>query len=126
MWLDTSMKSVKPGKAALLALFDALDDWFNNRVPTLTNFHGCFFINTSSEYADPASKIYQQCQQHKLRVRKLIECQVMQLHAEQAVERLTDSLALLKEGAIVTAQVQGDHQAAIKAKLLAERLLEEY
>ncbi len=32
-------------------------------------------------------------------------------------------LALLKEGAIVTAQVQGDKQAAIKARRLAEQML---
>lgn len=126
MWLDTSMKSVKPGKQALLAMFDALDDWINNRVPTLTRFHGCFFVNISSEYTDPESFIYQQCQQHKLRVRKLIEYQVDQLQLKQGGDVLTDNMALLKEGAIVTAQVQGDQQAAIKAKRLAEHLLQEY
>lgn len=124
MWLDTSMKSVKSGKPALLAMFDALDDWINDQVPTLTSFHGCFFINTSSEYADPESSIYQQCQQHKLRVRKLIEYQVAQLQLKQGADALTDSLVLLKEGAIVTAQVQGDQQAALKAKRLAEYLLQ--
>lgn len=123
VWLDTSMQSVKPGKPALLAMFDALDDWFNDRVPTLTSFCGCFFINTCSEYGDPQSNIYKLCQQHKYRVRELIEQQVKQLNLSEGVNTLTDSLALLKEGAIVTAQLQADKAAAIKAKLVAEQLL---
>jgi len=123
VWLDTSMRSVKPGKPALLAMFDALDDWFNNRVPTLTSFYGCFFINTCSEYGDPESNIYKLCQQHKYRVRELIEQQVKQLNLGVGVNTLTDSLALLKEGAIVTAQLQADKAAAIKAKQVAEQLL---
>ncbi len=123
VWLDTSMQSVKPGKAAILAMFDALDDWFNDRVPTLADFHGCFFINTCSEYSEPSSNIYQQCQRHKLSVHKLIEQQVNQITIEDDNQTLTDNIAMLKEGAIVTAQVLGDKLAAVKAKKLAEALL---
>lgn len=122
-WLDKRMTSVESGRPALLNMFDALDDWFNNRVPTLANFHGCFFINTCSEYGNPESTINQLCQQHKLRVRALINSHVKQLHLKQDENMLTDSLVLLKEGAIVTAQVQADKTAAIKAKLIAEQLL---
>lgn len=123
VWLDTSMQSVKPGKAAILAMFDALDDWFNDRVPTLAAFHGCFFINTCSEYSEPSSTVYQQCQRHKLSVRKLIEQQINQINFDGDKQKLTDNIAMLKEGAIVTAQVVGDKNAAIKAKNLAECLL---
>ena len=123
VWLDTSMQSVKPGKAAILAMFDALDDWFNDRVPTLAAFHGCFFINTCSEYSEPSSTIYQQCRRHKLSVRKLIEQQVNQINFDGDNQKLTDNITMLKEGAIVTAQVVGDKSAAIKAKNLAECLL---
>ncbi|WP_438970031.1 TetR/AcrR family transcriptional regulator, partial [Methylophaga sp.] len=55
VWMDSAMQSVKPGKPALLVMFDALDDWFHNRVPTLSRFNGCFFINTCSEYGDETS-----------------------------------------------------------------------
>ncbi len=123
VWLDKRMTSVESGKPALLVMFDALDDWFNNRVPTLANFHGCFFINTCSEYGNPESTIYQLCQRHKLRVRELIMSHVKQLQLNEDVNVLTDRLVLLKEGAIVTAQVQADKAAAKKAKLIAEQLL---
>lgn len=121
-WLETRMQQQKPGKAALLSMFDALDDWFNNRVETLASFNGCFFINTCAEYGDPATPLHRQCHQHKQRVRALIRQQVKTMNSKTDQEGLTDMLAMLKEGAIVTAQVQGDKQAAVKAKKLAEQL----
>lgn len=124
-WLAGRMQQSQPGKPALLAMFDALDDWFNNRVDGLAGFNGCFFINTCAEYGDPATPQQRQCHQHKQRVRSLIRQQVDKLDHCKDRPALTDQLALLKEGAIVTAQVQGDKQAAIKARQLASRLLEE-
>lgn len=123
-WLEARMQQQKPGKAALLTMFDALDDWFNNRVDTLASFNGCFFINTCSEYSDPDTPQHRQCHQHKQRVRALIKKQVEALKAGTDQDALVDMLAMLKEGAIVTAQVQGDKQAAIKARRLAETLLQ--
>jgi hypothetical protein len=32
------------GEAGILEMFAALDDWFNDRVTELQDFHGCFFI----------------------------------------------------------------------------------
>lgn len=123
-WLAARMQEQRAGKAALLAMFDALDDWFNDRVESLAPFNGCLFINTCSEYGDPATPQHQQCHQHKLRVRALIQQQVEALHLKTDKNYLVDMLAMLKEGAIVTAQVQGDRQAALKARQLAESLLE--
>lgn len=122
-WLEQRMQNSEPGKAALLAMFDALDDWFNDRVETLASFNGCFFINTCGEYADPEAVPHQLCHQHKSRVRDLIEVQVTRFARVKDSAWLVDMLALLKEGAIVTAQVQGDKQAAIKARGLAEQML---
>lgn len=122
-WLDQRMQDSEAGKAGILAMFDALDDWFNDRVETLANFNGCFFINTCGEYAEAEALPHQLCCQHKSRVRDLIEAQVKSLGEVKEPEWLVDMLALLKEGAIVTAQVQGDKQAAIKARRLAEQML---
>lgn len=122
-WLTQRLERKEAGKAALLSLFNALDDWFNNRVEQLANFNGCFFINTTADYGDPASIPHQLCADHKKRVRELIERQVRCLNVDEPGE-LTDMLSMLKEGAIVTAQVQGDKQAALKARQLAEQLLE--
>ncbi len=122
-WLEQRMQASEAGKAAILTMFDALDDWFNDRVETLASFNGCFFINTCGEYADPEALPHQLCHEHKSRVRDLIVAQVKTLAKVKDEAWLADMLALLKEGAIVTAQVQGDKQAAIKARRLAEQML---
>mgnify|MGYP000518938206 CR=1 FL=1 len=124
-WLQQRINREQAGKPALLAVFDALDDWFNDRVPSLTAFNGCFFINTCSEYADVWSGPHQLCHEHKKRVRALIETQLARLDQVRDPVWLVDMLSMLKEGAIVTAQVQGDRQAALKARRLAEQLLTE-
>lgn len=120
-WASKRMQQ-HTGKLAILALFDALDDWFNNRVETLAAFHGCLFINTCSEYGDPSSTPHQLCREHKQRIHGLVKAQ-LQLMQVSEPDYLADMLAMLKEGAIVTAQIQGDKQAAQKAKRLAEQML---
>lgn len=121
-WAAQRMEQEPNAKDAILALFDALDDWFNDRVEALAAFHGCLFINTCSEYGDENSTPYQLCRAHKQRIHGLVKQQleIMQL-AEP--DYLADMLTMLKEGAIVTAQIQGDKTAAIKARRLAEQLL---
>jgi hypothetical protein len=116
------MQQAGKGEAAILALFDALDDWFNDRVESLTAFHGCLFINTCSEYGDPLSVPHQLCRTHKQRIHDLVKQELLEIPVSEP-EYLADMLTLLKEGAIVTAQVQGDKQAAKKAKRLASQLL---
>lgn len=122
-WASQRMQMASSAKAAILALFDALDDWFNDRVETLSAFHGCLFINTCSEYGDPLSAPHQLCRAHKLRIHALVKAQLNELAVAEP-EYLADMLTMLKEGAIVTAQVQGDKLAAKKAKRLAEDILE--
>lgn len=121
-WASQRMQQAGKGQAAILALFDALDDWFNDRVETLAAFHGCLFINTCSEYGDPNSVPYQLCRAHKQRIHELVKQELVEIQASEP-EYLADMLTMLKEGAIVTAQVQGDKLAAKKAKRLAQQLL---
>lgn len=121
-WVTSRMQQEQAGKPAILAVFDALDDWFNDRVETLAAFYGCLFINTCSEYGDPESTPHQLCRAHKQRIHQLIKQQLQEMQHPEA-DYLADMLTMLKEGAIVTAQVQGDKLAAKKAKRLAEQLL---
>jgi AcrR family transcriptional regulator len=121
-WATQRMQQEDAGKAAILALFDALDDWFNDRVENLAAFHGCLFINTCSEYGDPSSTPHQLCRAHKRRIHELVKQELKTMAVAEA-DYLADMLTMLKEGAIVTAQVQGDKLAAKKAKRLAEQLL---
>jgi len=121
-WLKTRLDNFPPGAAALEELFNALDDWFNNRVSQLHDFRGCFFINASAEYHQHA--VNRQCASHKARIAELIAQQVHALGLGKAIEReLVDGLCLLKEGAIVQAYVNGDMDAAIKAKRSCARLI---
>lgn len=126
-WLHSRLEKVKPGYEGLNELFDAIDDWINNRVNLLTDFHGCFFINTCAEFSDPLHPLHQRCQQHKKKVNGLIERQILALGIHSpAVHSITESISLLKEGAIVMAHVQGDLNAAQKAKDMAWILLAAY
>lgn len=116
-WIASRLNAVKPGYDGLNELFDALDDWINNRVELLTDFHGCFFINTCAEFNDPKHPLHQKCQQHKHRINGLIERQVIALGIHHPIAgTVTESISLLKEGAIAMAHVQGHLSAAQKAK----------
>lgn len=123
-WLEQRMDSKPAGKEALLEMFDAVDDWINNRVPNLHRFHGCFFINTCGEYSDPEHPVHKRCAAHKTRVFELVKQHAGELggSADDA-ENLANALFLLKEGAIVKAHVEGDLDAAAKAKRIAERMI---
>lgn len=126
-WLENRLSEAKPGVDKVHTLFDALDDWFNDRVIDLLPFHGCFFINVSAEFGEPDNPLHQLCRSHKESIRQLIMAQVKTLNINSSmVESLTDALCLLKEGAITLAHVQGDRHAAVKAKATAELLLQGY
>ena len=123
-WLKGNLDKATSGMDKIDALFDALDDWFNDRVDALSPFHGCFFINVSGEYSAPDHPIHQQCTQHKRNVAMLLRGQFEVLGIDASLgSRLTDDLCLLKEGAITLAYVQGDRKAALKAKDTAKRLV---
>ncbi|WDE14605.1 TetR/AcrR family transcriptional regulator [Thalassomonas haliotis] len=123
-WLKQQLDAAPPGKAAVLALFDALDNWFNNRSEELGEFNGCFFINASAEYSQAESLIYAACQQHKAHVRALIKSHVDCFASdENKSNQITDNLCILKEGAITTAKVQAKLSAALDSKALAALML---
>ncbi|MCV6590342.1 MAG: TetR/AcrR family transcriptional regulator [Marinobacterium sp.] len=130
-WLNTKMKGARAGAASIDAFFAALHDWINEQVPELGPFRGCFFINVSAEYSQPGCRIFAGCQRHKQALRDLLREHVALYlkHAslgggsETQIDNLTDSLLQLKEGAVVTAHIMGDNQAALKAQEAARQLL---
>lgn len=123
-WLNNKLEEVPQGKQALIALFYALDDWFNNRCPELNTFNGCFFINACAEYSHPQSLIFLACKQHKENIRAIINAHVQQFEADQEKsEILTNNLCLLKEGAITTAKVQSQPAAALNVIPLVSSLI---
>lgn len=104
-------------RAKLLALFDFLDVWFAD-----PDFHGCAFINTAAEYADPQHPFRALSTRHKELVLQGIRTLCQQMNIAET-ETLAAQLALLMEGAIVTAQVTPGSNAAQQAKHIADILL---
>lgn len=101
----------------LVALFDVAEHWFCG-----DRFYGCMFINAIAEYAQKQSAIRTACQEFKRLLRTY-----MQELAEQAgaahPSDLADELALLLEGATVTAQVSAQPGAARTARRVAALLV---
>ncbi|UTW56142.1 TetR/AcrR family transcriptional regulator [Kordiimonas sp. SCSIO 12610] len=118
-WLFRRMEELADtAKGQLLAVFDALDEWFQK-----DDFKGCLFIKASSEYQRPDHPIHKQAAEHK----RLLHLHFEALAARtglQAPDQVARQILLLKEGAIVTAQLQGSENAAGDAKAAAKYILE--
>ncbi|GAB4357491.1 MAG: TetR/AcrR family transcriptional regulator [Kiloniellaceae bacterium] len=118
-WLFARMAALGgTPRGQLLALFDALGEWFAE-----PGFKGCMFVKAASEFQDAKDPIHAQAAAHKA----LLFGHLKALAAEAgagAPEGLARQLLILKEGAIVTAQVEGRLQAATEAKAAAAVLLD--
>jgi len=108
----------KTPKARLLAIFDFAERWFQQ-----SNFYGCLFINTIGEYSENDTAIRQICQDYK----KLVKDYILSLCEQvgtSAPQELAEELALLLEGATVTAQVSQNPKTAKIAKRVAKVLID--
>lgn len=114
---DVSRAANAP-ETRLLAVYDVAEAWFKQR-----NFFGCMFINAVGEYATADSPIRQISIEYKKLMRAYLLGLCHQLDVAQP-EELADALALLLEGAIVTAQVSQLAQAAQTAKKAAKILID--
>jgi AcrR family transcriptional regulator len=101
----------------LLAVFDVLDHWFRRE-----SFRGCAFINTTVELADPAHPAHRAVLAHKTRTRDYFH-ELAQAAGLPEPSELSDQWMLLSEGAIVTALVEDDRDAAKRARRAAATLL---
>lgn len=126
-WLFSRVDESPMGIERIHALFDSLDDWFNNRVAGFQLFRGCFFINAIAEFGDSSSRINQLCVQHKIDIRNFIETKINEISINAAnIELVIDSVQILKEGAITTATMTNDLNAAKKAKEAALMIINAY
>jgi AcrR family transcriptional regulator len=107
----------KTPRERLLAIFDALEEWFRGR-----DFSGCMFINASAEFAPFDNPIHSAAAEHK----RLILSYVHELASAAGAkdpDALAQGLMLLMEGAIVMAYVAGQPDAARQARKAAEILV---
>ena len=107
----------KTPEKRLLAVFDAIGDWFAQ-----DDFRGCMFINAASEYCGLDGRIGELAARHKRMVRE----EIRRLANEAGISHpaaLADQLALLLEGAIVMALMEEGSDWASTAKEAARSLI---
>ena len=101
----------------LLAVFDWMMDWVSDK-----EFRGCFFQKAMAEYQELQEPIHQAALAHKVR----FYGEIRRLVAEAGLKTpksLTDQLALLIEGAIVTSHATGSSVPVVRAKEAAVALI---
>lgn len=101
----------------LLAVFDVGEQWFQQN-----NFYGCMFINAIGEYSQADTPIRDVCREFKALIRGYIQSICEQAGAKNPAT-LAEELALLFEGAIVTAQISLDSSRAARIAKTAARAL---
>lgn len=104
-------------RARLLAVFDALGEWFKT-----ATFRGCPFINTAAELSDPASPAARAAWRFKKGLRDYLRGLAGEARARDA-DLLADQLLLLADGAIVRAAMTGESGSAAAARKAAAALL---
>ena len=116
-WLFRRMEEAGAPRAQLLAMFDALAEWF-----AAPGFRSCMFIKAASEYPDPHHPIHTQAAEHK----RLLFLQLQKIATDAGAKdpaALARALLLLKEGAIVTAHLGHEADPAGDAKTVAEKII---
>jgi AcrR family transcriptional regulator len=103
----------------LEAIFDAADEWFNDK-----DFCGCMFINASAEFTDSENPCHIVAAEHVRLMTDYIKDLAEKAGAQNS-EELAEQLFLLMSGATVKAHVSGDKSAAIKAKKMAKIFIEQ-
>ncbi len=123
-WLMGEMeRAATDPKARLLAMFDALEIWFRGKAFKGLGFSGCAFINASAEFPDQDHPAHRLSAEHKRRIVEYLAGLAKEAGIAEP-ETLAEQLALLKEGAIATAQVRNMPEAAKLAKRMAASLIE--
>lgn len=116
-WFAEFVEKEKTPKRRLLAIFDALHEWFQSE-----DFRGCAFINAVGELGSDKDYIRLSAGDHKNHVFSFVRS-LSEEYGSSTPEKLAQQLMILIEGAIVNASVAGDKNAASRAKEIAELLL---
>lgn len=117
-WLiDRIEASADTPRDRLLAIFDALGEWFEE-----SDYKSCMFIRAASEYPDASHQIYKASAEHK----RLLITYITGLAQQADIPNpagFAKQLMLLKEGAIVTAHMLSPLGVAEDAKSMANVLI---
>ncbi|MGF1522752.1 MAG: TetR/AcrR family transcriptional regulator [Leptolyngbyaceae cyanobacterium] len=105
-----------PGER-LLAIFDALQEWFEQ-----PDFRGCAFINSTIELVDPNHPGYQIAIEHQQAISDYLLSLVKAAELKDP-EKLAQQLLVLIEGAIIVTMMQHHSESALSAKQAASTLI---
>jgi AcrR family transcriptional regulator len=112
-------RHARKAKNPLRAFFAALKDWFES-----PGFRGCAFQNAAVELADPAHAGTEFVRGHKQRFGEFLRGLVEETVGKGAA-KIAPAVMLLVEGAIVSAVIQGNPDAALVARDAALKLVGE-
>lgn len=101
----------------LIASFDVIREWFEE-----DGFRGCMFVKAGAEYQNSDHPIHVQAGENKRLVLDYFTTLARKAGA-RAPEKLARQVQLLQEGAIVTAVLQSNCDAAMDAKDAAKDLI---
>jgi AcrR family transcriptional regulator len=117
-WFDLDLPGLQcPNKDRILALFGLLENWFKKE-----DFFGCVFINAVAEREKDSAWVKDVAGAYRDQIIERLRALV----AESGVsdpDIVTQKLGLIIEGAIITAMVTQNSQAAHIARLAAEDVL---
>lgn len=120
-WFQTTVEQLVTEPCdRILAVFDALHEWFDQ-----PDFRGCAFINSTVELADPDHPGYQVCMEHQRAIHDYLLGFVKAANLTNP-GTLAQQLVILAEGAIVVAMMQSDAGAAMQAKTVAAILIAQH
>ncbi len=105
-------------RAMLLAMFDVLDEWFNEPA-----YKQCIFISACAEYPFRDHPVHQAAAAHYERSRVEI-ASIAKAAGAGDPESLARAWVILLQGAVTARMTMGDDAAARRAKALAEATLD--
>ena len=114
---SAAAKAGKSPREQLLAAFDDLQG-----TCCKAGYRGCAFVNAMIELADPTHPAHVASLEHKKAVREYMRDLAEAAGVEDS-DATAHHLAMLYEGAVVTAQAEGNMDAARRARIIAETLL---
>jgi AcrR family transcriptional regulator len=106
-----------PPRARLLAIFDALGEWF-----VRDDYFGCALMNAVAEYRNQSPTVLAVTQAHKRPVLEYVRSLCDAAGANDP-GTLASQIDLLMDGAIVKALVRRDARSALEARAIAAALL---
>ena len=117
-WFDLDLPHLQCSpRERILALFDLLEKWFAKE-----DFFGCVFINAVAEHEKDSRWLKDVADAYRYQIIDRLRALVGESGARDS-DMVTQKLGLLIEGAIVTAMVTQNSQAAYIARLAAEDVL---